>query len=192
MAYVQVYTGNGKGKTTAAIGLAMRALGAGKRVYFLQFMKGKQYSEHNTLRTVSPDLTLVSTGKPYFIVMDSDACDEIARQYGDSCVVFEKGNPPPEYVRIVNEAMDMARDAASSGDYDLVVFDELNCALHFGLVSFEEVRDLIDKRAGNTELVFTGRGAPDELIEIADLVTEFKEIKHYYNQGVMARKGIEM
>ena len=157
-AYVQVYTGEGKGKTTAAIGLAIRAIGAGKKVLFLQFMKSKVYSEHTILPTLT-NLTLETVGKPFFIIKEGmKSKDELAK---------------------------------CSGDSDLVVLDEYNMALFFELISWDKTKALLDARHPETELVFTGRGAPQELIDEADLVTEMKEVKHYYLQGVMARKGIE-
>jgi cob(I)alamin adenosyltransferase len=190
--FVQVYTGNGKGKTTAAIGLAIRALGAGKKVMFLQFMKAKVYSEHSILPEVSPNLTLQTIGKPFFVVKEGTMSPEEEAQWRDKAVFFPPGKPPQEYLEIIAGGMEKAREATTSGKYDLVVLDELNVALHFGLVSWEEVKDLIEKRAKGVEVVLTGRGATPELIETADLVTEMREIKHYYNtQGIEARKGIE-
>lgn len=192
MAYVQVYTGNGKGKTTAAIGLTVRALGAGLRVLFLQFMKEKHYSEHNLLPHISDKLTLETAGKPYFIMKKEHMTDELLETYGDSCVIFEPGQPPADYVALAAKAVERAREAAHSGEYDLIVLDELNCALFFELVSWPAVEAILKDRAPNTELVLTGRNAPPELIEAADLATEFRELKHYYAKGVEARKGIEM
>ncbi len=189
-AYVQVYTGEGKGKTTAAIGLAIRAIGAGKKVLFLQFMKSKVYSEHNVLPNIE-GVTLKTVGKPFFIIKQGmKTADELAR-WGDEVVVFESGNPPDDYVRLIEEGYEYAVQAVSSGDYDLVILDEYNMALFFELISWDKTKVLLDARNGETELVFTGRGAPQELIDKADLVTEMKEVKHYYLQGVMARKGIE-
>ena len=168
-AYVQVYTGEGKGKTTAAIGLAIRAIGAGKKVLFLQFMKSKVYSEHNVLPNIE-NLTLETVGKPFFIIKKGmKSPDELAR-WGDEVVVFEAGNPPKDYVALIEKGYDHA---------------------FFELISWEKTQALLDTRNPETELVFTGRGAPQELLDAADLVTEMKEVKHYYMQGVMARKGIE-
>lgn len=188
---VQVYTGNGKGKTTAAIGLAIRALGAGKKVLFLQFMKAKVYSEHNILPDLSPNLTLKTIGKPFFVVKEGSMPPEEEAKWKDKAVFFSPGQPPSEYLKIIAGGMAEAREAVTSGKYDLVVLDELNCALHFGLVSWQEVKSLLESRAENVEVVLTGRGATPELIEMADLVTEMKEIKHYYSKGLEARKGIE-
>lgn len=189
--YVQVYTGNGKGKTTAAIGLAIRTLGAGGRVLFQQYMKGLAYSEHNILPNLSENLTLQTLGKPFFVAKEGSMTEEEKRAFGDSVVFFSEGNPPAEYVALVKAGLADAYRAAVSGEYDVVVLDELNCALYFGLAKWEDVERILDDRAEGTELVLTGRGAPQELIERADLVTEMREVKHYYQQGVMARRGIE-
>ena len=189
--YVQVYTGNGKGKTTAAIGLTIRALGAGKKVMFLQFMKSKVYSEHKILPGISPNLTLETVGKPFFVIKEGSMPEEEMAKWRRKAVIFPPGQPPQEYVKLIAKGIKRAREALTSGEYDLVVLDELNVALSFELVSWDQVSDLIDSKAANVELVLTGRGAPPELIEKADLVTEMREIKHYYMQGVEARKGIE-
>lgn len=189
--YVQVYTGNGKGKTTAAIGLAIRALGAGKKVLFLQFMKAKVYSEHNILPGISPNLTVETIGKPFFVLKEGSMPDKELAEWKKKAVVFAPGNPPPEYVQLVAGGIDKAEKALASGEYDLVVLDEINVALHFELATWQQVLELIEAKAEGVELVMTGRYAPPELLERADLVTEMREIKHYYTQGVQARKGIE-
>ncbi len=189
--YLQVYTGNGKGKTTAAIGLALRALGAGKKVLFLQFMKSKAYSEHNILPELSPNLTLETIGKPFFVIKEGSMSQEELDRWRETAVIFPPGQPPREYMELVEEGIKKAERALTCGEYDLVILDELVVALHFELVSWERVKELIEKKDEGVELVLTGRGATPELIEVADLVTEMREIKHYYTQGVMARKGIE-
>lgn len=189
--YVQVYTGNGKGKTTAAIGLAIRALGAGLRVLFLQFMKSKVYSEHQILPQLSPLLTLETLGKPFFIAHEGTLSAEQLAQWGDDVVVFPPGQPPADYLAIIQSGIKRAHEAVSSGDYDLVVLDEINVALHFQLVTWPQVKAILANRPASVELILTGRGAPPELLEQADLVTEMREIKHYYQQGIAARPGIE-
>ncbi len=189
--YVQVYTGDGKGKTTAAIGLTIRALGAGKKVFFLQFMKAKVYSEHKILPGISPNLTLETLGKPFFVVKEGSMPEEELAKWRDKVVIFPPGQPPREYVELMERGIKMAKEALTSGEYQLVVLDEINVALHFGLISWDQVKDLIDSKRDDVELVLTGRGATPELIEKADLVTEMKEIKHYYTKGVEARIGIE-
>ena len=188
--YVQVYTGNGKGKTTAALGIAMRASGAGMNIAFIQFMKALGYSEQKILPTL-PGVTWETLGKPFFIAKAGSISEEDLAQYGGACVVFEEGNPPAEYVKMIREGFAEAREMVLSGEYDMVVLDEINCAMYFGLIGVEEVLDLIRIKPEHTELILTGRCAPDAIIEAADLVTEMREIKHYYNEGVEARKGIE-
>ena len=110
---------------------------------------------------------------------------------GDSVVIFPKGKPPQDYVELIKDGFAEVTRAVSSGDYGLIILDELNMALHFGLIGRSAVEELLEKAQENTELVITGRCAPDWLIERADLVTEMKEVKHYYTKGVEARKGIE-
>ncbi|RQD71526.1 MAG: cob(I)yrinic acid a,c-diamide adenosyltransferase [Tindallia sp. MSAO_Bac2] len=166
--YVQIYTGNGKGKTTASLGLALRAICSGKKVYMGQFIKGMDYSEMK-----APSL------------LDG----LIIEQYGRDC--FIKNDPTEEDIRIAKEGLEKIKKIINSGEYDLVILDELNVALYYQLVSVVDVLDIITGKPIKTELVITGRYAPEELIAAADLVTEMKEIKHYYQQGVSARKGIE-
>ena len=189
--YVQVYTGNGKGKTTAAIGIAIRAMGAGMRVLFLQFMKTCAYSEQKILAEFAPALVLETLGKPFFVAVEGMLSAEEREKWQDQVVVFPPGQPPREYLDIIAAGMQRAKQAAASGDYDLIVLDEIVCALHFGLVAANELLALIDGKSPHTELILTGRGATPELIARADLVTEMKEIKHYYARGVEARRGIE-
>ncbi|SDZ19735.1 cob(I)yrinic acid a,c-diamide adenosyltransferase [Tindallia californiensis] len=166
--YVQVYTGNGKGKTTAALGLSLRAVCSGKKVYVGQFIKGMAYSEMK-----APSLLEGIT----------------IEQYGRDC--FIKNDPTEEDVLIAKKGLDTAREIIRNKTYDVVVLDELNVALYYKLVSIDKVLDLIAAKPASTELIITGRYAPAELLEVADLVTEMKEVKHYYQQGVKARKGIE-
>jgi cob(I)alamin adenosyltransferase len=167
--YVQVYTGDGKGKTTAALGLALRASGHGLRTYVGQFMKGQHYGELEALCD-HPGITI--------------------EQYGDvRCIRREEVTP--EHVAQARRGLERAREAMLSGQYDIVVLDELNVAIWFGLLTVKEVLALLEQRPERVELILTGRRAPQELIERADLVTEMREVKHYYQQGVMARAGIE-
>lgn len=171
--YVQVYTGNGKGKTTAAIGLAVRALGAGLRVFFAQFIKGGRYSEIEMLE----DIASRSEGAL------------MCKQYGTGCFIMRE---PSEADR--DAAREGVRDvlaALRNGSYQLVILDEANVAVSLGLLDEADLLRLIEEKPDSTELVFTGRNAPPKLIERADLVTEMTEVKHYYQKGVMARKGIE-
>nr|HID12935.1 cob(I)yrinic acid a,c-diamide adenosyltransferase [Anaerolineae bacterium] len=167
--YVQVYTGDGKGKTTAALGLALRASGHGMRTYIGQFMKGQHYGELEALRE-HPTITI--------------------EQYGDvRCIRREE--VAPEHVAQARRGLERAREAMLSGRYDIVVLDEVNVAIWFGLLTVEEVLAFLDQRPEHVEVILTGRRAPPELIGRADLVTEMREVKHYYQQGVLAREGIE-
>jgi cob(I)alamin adenosyltransferase len=167
--YVQVYTGDGKGKTTAALGLALRASGHGMRTYIGQFMKGQQYGELEALRD-HPCIML--------------------EQYGDlRCIRREEVTS--KHVAQAQRGLEQAREAMLSGKYDIVVLDEVNVAIWFGLLGVEEVLAFLDQRPACVEVILTGRRAPQELIDRADLVTEMREVKHYYAQGVAAREGIE-
>ena len=187
---IQVYTGDGKGKTTAAIGLAVRAVGAGMKVLFLQFMKSKYYSEQDVLEKM-PGVTLKMLGKPCFIVKKGMLSDEEIAAWGDEIEVFEEGNPPQDYAAMMKAGVEEAREALRSQAYDLIVLDEYNVAAFFGLISKEDTQSLLDEYTGQAELVFTGRNAPQEILDAADLITEMKEVRHYYHKGVEARKGIE-
>jgi len=167
--YVQVYTGDGKGKTTAALGLALRASGHGLRTYVGQFMKGQDYGELDALHE-----------NPYVTI----------EQYGDvRCIHREEVTS--NHVMQAHRGLERVREAMLSGQYDIVVLDEVNVAIWFGVLAVDEVLALLDERPEQVEVVLTGRRAPQELIERADLVTEMREVKHYYQQGVLARKGIE-
>lgn len=167
--YVQVYTGDGKGKTTAALGLALRASGHGMHTYVGQFMKGQHYGELDALRD-HPHITI--------------------EQYGDvRCIRREEVTP--EHVAQARRGLERAREAMLSGKYDIVVLDEVNVTVWFGLLDVEEVLAFLDEKPEPVEVILTGRRAPQELIERADLVTEMREVKHYYEQGVLAREGIE-
>ena len=148
--YVQVYTGNGKGKTTAALGITMRASGAGMKVAFIQFMKALGYSEQKILPTL-PGVTWKTLGKPFFIAKAGSISEEELAEYGDTCVVFEEGNPPAEYVKMINDGFAEAREMVLSGKYDMVVLDEINCTMFFGLLGVEEVLELIRNKPAHTE-----------------------------------------
>lgn len=166
--YIHIYTGNGKGKTTAALGLSLRAICAGKKVFFGQFLKGMDYSELDAVKYL-PNLTIEQFGTPSFIYSKPSKADIEAAGVG----------------------LKRCSEVLKSGEYDIVVLDEINIAIFFELISAEQVLEMLQDRAENVEVIMTGRYADEKLIEIADLVTEMKEIKHYYTQGVMARKGIE-
>ena len=167
--YVQVYTGDGKGKTTAALGLTLRAVGAGLKVYIVQFAKGMDYSELKTLATFGEQV--------------------VVRQCGRDCFIHQE--PKQEDMDLARQGFEEAKAALLSGDYDVVIMDEANIATYYSLVTVEELLELIDKKPTHVELIITGRKADERIVERADLVTEMREIKHYYQQGVAARKGIE-
>ncbi|MGB9667780.1 MAG: cob(I)yrinic acid a,c-diamide adenosyltransferase [Thermosulfidibacteraceae bacterium] len=170
--FVQVYTGDGKGKTTAALGLAFRAAGHGMKTLIVQFMKGCVfYGELESAKKMDPYIKIVQVGREEFV---------------------KKGDPDEIDVRLAREGLELAYKAISSGEYDIVVLDEINVAVDYGLIPLEEVLDLIRNKPENLELVLTGRYAHPEIVKAADLVTEMLEIKHYYSdKGVDARDGIE-
>ena len=188
---IQVYTGDGKGKTTAALGLAIRALGAGKSVYIMQFMKSRAYSEHKILTALSKKPVVETTGKPFFIAEEGSLTEEERKTFGDDVVIFPKGNPPADYAALAADGL--LRAAAVGQNFDVVILDEINVALFFGLLENKATQEKLNELRQNKarEIICTGRNAPDWLIEMADLVTEMKEVKHYYRQGIMARVGIE-
>jgi cob(I)alamin adenosyltransferase len=167
---VQVYTGDGKGKTTAAVGLAVRAAAAGLRVFFGQFIKAGDSSEIQFLKQLCPNVTLEAFGRGRFI----------------------RGQPAPEDIALAREGLQKLRAALQSGRYDLVVADEANGAVAAGLFPVAELLALLDLRPPNVELVTTGRNAPPALVERADLVTEMKCVKHCFQAGIPARRGIEL
>ncbi len=167
---VQVYTGDGKGKTTAAVGLAMRAIGKGFDVYMVQFLKGRPYGELETAKRLSPDFTLVQSGLDSFV---------------------KRGEPSEEDLRLAAEGLELAREAIMSGRYDIVILDEVSVAVDLGVLGVEEVLPLIDDRPPGVELVLTGRNAPAEFLERADTITEMKCVRHCYDAGVPMREGIE-
>jgi cob(I)alamin adenosyltransferase len=167
--YVQVYTGDGKGKTTAALGLTLRAVGAGLKVYFGQFMKKFDYSEIIGLRRLGDQVTLAQFGTGRYVI----------------------GDPKPEDIDAARQGLAQVRAALDSGLYDVVIADEANVAVACGLLSATDLLELIRDRPAHVELVLTGRGAVAEVMAAADLVSDMTPIKHYFQKGVTARKGIE-
>jgi cob(I)alamin adenosyltransferase len=167
--YIHVYTGNGKGKTTAALGLAVRAAGYGMKTYIGQFMKGQHYGELTALRD-HPCITI--------------------EQYGDvECVHREEITQ--KHVDQARQGLKRAQEILLSDQYDIIILDEVNVAVWFDLISTRQVLELLDKRPKHVEIILTGRRAPKALVEIADVVSEMKEVKHYYHRGITARTGIE-
>jgi len=167
--YIHVYTGDGKGKTTAALGLALRVIGAGQRAFVGQFVKGMEYSELHAAPLLGDRLRI--------------------EQFGRDC--FIRREPDDEDRRLARAGLERMGGVLRSGDFRLVVLDEANIAVHFGLFPVEQLLEVLRRRAPEVEAVVTGRRAHPALLEFADLVTEMREIKHYYNQGVGARRGIE-
>lgn len=166
---IQIYTGNGKGKTTAALGLALRAFGAGLKVYLGQFIKKGEFSEIKALRRFKPNITI--------------------RQYG--CGRFVRGKPSLADIQRARKGLTALGKAMLSGKYDLIIADEINCAVKAGLITTKEVLRLIDKKTSDEELVLTGRNAPRQIMKRADLITEMRKIRHPFDRGGPGRKGIE-
>ncbi|MEE8640273.1 MAG: cob(I)yrinic acid a,c-diamide adenosyltransferase [bacterium] len=167
---VQVYAGDGKGKTTAALGLALRAWGHGARVLVIQFMKGRiNYGELEAARKLE-GFDIEQYGRETFVDRDEPAAEDVA---------------------LAREALERARQVVAENAYDLVILDEVNVAADYGLVAVKDILDLISRKPPEMELVLTGRGAPAEFADAADLVSEVREIKHHYRIGIPARKGIE-
>ncbi|MBW1759797.1 MAG: cob(I)yrinic acid a,c-diamide adenosyltransferase [Deltaproteobacteria bacterium] len=167
--YVHIYTGNGKGKTTAALGLAIRAAGAGHKVFIAQFIKMGEFSEIKALKRFSDLITVEQFGLGRFV----------------------KGRPSPEDIEAAQKGLAKIKSILSSGEYRIVIMEEANVAAKLELFSVQDLLDIISVKPKEIELVITGRGADPRIIEKADLVTEMKEIKHYYQKGVPARVGIE-
>lgn len=168
--YIQVYTGDGKGKTTAALGLAIRAAGAGLKVYIAQFIKMGEYSEIKALKRFADLITIEQFGTGRFI----------------------KGNPSRADLEAAHQGLEKVKSIISSGEHNLIILEEINVAVKCNLISVEELLDIIKTKPTHVELILTGREADPQIIARADLVTEMKEIKHYFHQGVPARPGIEM
>jgi cob(I)alamin adenosyltransferase len=169
---IQVYTGNGKGKTTAALGLALRAVGHGLKVLFIQFMKGNMdYGELESSKKLSPYLTIKQVGRETFV---------------------SKTNPDPIDIKLAQDGFALAKKAIWDEEYDIVILDEINVAIDYGLIPLSDLIHLLDNKPRGVELILTGRNARPEVMDKADLVTEMVERKHYFGNGVKARKGIEV
>jgi len=169
--YIHIYTGNGKGKTTAAVGQCIRAIGAGLNVLFVQFMKDYPYSELKVLEKMVPQLTI--------------------HRYGNDTFVLEKRKPDQLILEEVDSGLDETLKLMKKGKFDLVVLDEICVSIYFGLLDVGKVGEFLEQKPEKTELILTGRYCPESLLQKADLVTEMREIKHYFNAGIRARKGIE-
>jgi cob(I)alamin adenosyltransferase len=166
--YIHLYTGNGKGKTTAALGLAIRAAGAGKKVFIAQFVKGMPYAEHKALQRF-PEIEV--------------------KQYGLDCFIVNE--PTQEDIKLARIGLKEVSEIVLKNACDVLILDEVCIALHYKLFELNEIINLLREKPESMEIILTGRYAPKELMDKADLVTEMKEIKHYYNRGIQAREGIE-
>lgn len=170
---VAVHTGDGKGKTTAALGTALRAVGYGKRVCVIQFIKGDwHYGELDGARRLEPELEWIRAGIGFYRIMGDDRPEEAHRQ-------------------AAAEGLATARQKIAGGEYSLVILDEINVAIHEGLVDVADVLALLDDKPAAVHVILTGRNAPAALVEKADLVTEMKEIKHPFQEGMLAQKGFD-
>ena len=169
--FIQIYTGSGKGKTTAALGQALRAAGQGMKTYIAQFMKEFPYSELRSSEYLNQFITI--------------------EQFCNDDFVFKKEPPGESEILKAKEGLNRAKVKMLSGDYDIIILDEVCVSVYFKLLEADDLLPIFDSKPENVELILTGRYCPEEWIEKADLVTEMKEVKHYYQKGVSARKGIE-
>ena len=168
-----VYTGKGKGKTTAALGIALRATGYDKKICMIQFIKGSwHYGEMDSSKRLEPEFEMITIGKGFVGIIDDES-------------------PREDHGKIAKEAIKVSKEKIQSKKYDIVILDEINYAVNLGLISVNDVLDLIKTKPDNVDLVLTGNHVKNEIIEIADLVTEMKEIKHPFQKGIKAKKGID-
>ena len=168
-----VYTGNGKGKTTAALGIALRAVGYNKKVCMIQFIKGSwHYGEMDSSKKLEPEFELIAAGKGFVGIIDDKS-------------------PKEEHEKIAKEALKISNEKIHSGKYDIVILDEINYAVNLELITVDDVLNIIKTKPQEIDLILTGNHAKDEVIEAADLVTEMREIKHPFQKGIKAKKGID-
>ena len=171
--FVIVYTGGGKGKTTAALGLALRAVGYNHKVCMIQFIKGSwHYGEIDSAKRLEPELELIAVGKGFVGIIDDKS-------------------PREDHEKIAEEAIKICKEKISSKKFDVVILDEINYAVDLGLIQTEHIIELIKMKPDNLDLVLTGNHAKQEIVDLADLVTEMKEIKHPFKSGIKAKKGID-
>ena len=170
---VIVYTGNGKGKTTAALGMALRAVGYEHKVCMLQFIKGSwHYGEMDSSKKLEPNFELIAVGKGFVGILDDNS-------------------PREEHEKYAAEAVRICREKIFSEKYDVIILDEVNYAITLGLIDVQEIIKIIKEKPSELDLVLTGRDVKEEIVELADLVTEMKEIKHPFKSGIKAKKGID-
>ena len=170
---VIVYTGNGKGKTTAALGMALRAVGYNHKICMIQFIKGSwPYGEMESVKRLEPELELVIAGKGFVGIIDDKS-------------------PKEDHIKIAQEAIKISKEKIQTGNYNIVILDEINYAIDLGLIDLNDVLNLIKSKPEKLNLVLTGNHAKNEIIDVADLVTEMKEIKHPFKSGIKAKKGID-
>ena len=168
-----VYTGKGKGKTTAALGIVLRAVGYGKKICMIQFIKGSwHYGEMDSSKRLEPELEMVAIGKGFVGIIDDKTPREI-------------------HEKIANEAIKICKEKINSKKYDIIILDEINYAINLGLIKLKDVLEIIKTKPKELDLILTGNYAKEEIIELADLVTDMKEIKHPFKQGIKAKKGID-
>ncbi len=168
-----IYTGKGKGKTTAALGIVLRAVGYEKKVCMIQFIKGTwHYGEMTSSKKLEPEFEMITVGKGFVGIIDDKS-------------------PKEDHKKIAKEAIKISNEKIQSGKYDIVILDEINYAVNLDLISVKDVLNLIKSKPQKVDLVLTGNYAKEEIIEIADLVTEMREIKHPFQQGIKAKKGID-
>ena len=169
---IHCYTGNGKGKTTAALGVAFRASGYGWNTCIIQFIKGSWYTGEIDAVKLIPNIDLVQAGKGFYKILD----DKL---------------PPSEHRRAASEALNVIKERIHSGKYSIIVLDEVNVAVSLKLLKVDEILNILKNAPQKTHFILTGRDAPEEFIEIADLVTEMKEIKHPFQEGIQAQEGLD-
>ena len=170
---VIVYTGKGKGKTTAALGIVLRAVGHGYKVGMIQFIKGEwYYGELTSSKRLEPEFELIAAGRGFVGIIDDD-------------------HPIEDHEKAAKEAIEVAKQKIASGDYDIMVLDEINYAVKLNLISQEDILDVIAAKPEKTSLVLTGNYVPEAVMDAADLVTEMREIKHPYQRGIKAKKGVD-
>lgn len=172
-AMIIVYTGDGKGKTTAALGLALRAVGHGKRVRMIQFIKGSwHYGEMSSSSKLAPEFEMIAVGRGFVGIMDDTST-------------------PQQHVDTARQAVSLARKSIADDSLEIIILDEVNYAIHLDLVSEDDILGILDARHADADIILTGNYATDKIIQMADLVTEMRSIKHPFQKGTRAKQGID-